>query len=143
MGQTKRVEDIMTAGCQSIGEHDSIVEAAKRMKQQGVGALPISGEDGQLRGMLTDRDIVVEVISKGLDPAATEVGALGADGNTVVVRSQAGLEEAMDLMSAQQVRRLPVVDDVGMVVGMISQADIAAHADSDRSGEMLASISAA
>lgn len=141
MAQRIRVEDVMTVGCESIGEHESILEAAKRMKRLDIGALPICGDDNELKGIVTDRDIVTEVISEGLDPSGTETSRLG--GKVVCCHQDDDIDRAIELMSVQQVRRLPVVDGRGKLVGLISQADVAINAESRRSGEMLASISEA
>lgn len=139
MAERMRVRDVMTLGCKAIDEHKSVLEAAKHMQKFDIGALPICGEDDKLQGLVTDRDIVLEVVCKGLDPATTEVGKLG--GKAVVIRSDDDLERAIELMSIQQVRRLPVVDGGDKLVGMISQGDIATHAESRTTGEMVASIS--
>jgi CBS domain-containing protein len=140
MSKTTRVEDIMTVGCETIDEHDSILNAAKKMSRLDVGALPICDRNRNLKGMLTDRDIVTQVVSAGLDPAKTQVGKLGGD-TTVVISEEDDLDRAVEIMAVQQVRRLPVVDRKENVVGLISQADIATHAGPRQSGAMLASIS--
>jgi CBS domain-containing protein len=92
--------------------------------------------------MLTDRDIVVEVVGRGLDPAVTEIGSLGGSGMMVVVPIDADLDQVVELMATRKVRRLPVIDENRRVVGMVSQADVATHADRCSSGKMLAGISA-
>jgi CBS domain-containing protein len=129
----------MTVGCESIGMRESIAEAARKMKEQDIGALPIRADNGELCGILTDRDIATQVVGEGLDPSATEAGRFA--GTAVVVQESDDVDSAMELMSIQQVRRLPVVDAHRMLVGMISQADIATHVDSRRTGQMLEGIS--
>lgn len=139
MAQSMRIEDAMTLGCESIGEHESIQAAAEKMRRLNVGALPICGEDDELKGMVTDRDIVTEIVSEGLDPSRTEAAVLR--GKTVCCHTDDDLDRAMELMSVQQIRRLPVLDQQDKLVGIISQADIAMYTDSSNSGDMLAKIS--
>lgn len=140
MAQIKKVEDVMTLGCESIGEHESVADAAQKMSRLDIGALAICGDDDQLVGVITDRDIVTEVVCRGLDPARTEAGSI-ANGGVVTVRNDDELQTAIEIMSVRQVRRLPVVNEQEHPVGMISQADIATHADPAASGELLAAIS--
>lgn len=135
------VGQTMTDGCQCVGEHDSVREAARRLAEIDVGAMPICGDDERLKGMLTDRDIAVKVVAQGKDPETTEVGAL-AEGTPIWVDAGADLDQAMELMAKHGVRRLPVIED-RQLVGMISQADIAQDTSTRESGDLLASISAA
>ncbi|HET9564180.1 MAG TPA: CBS domain-containing protein [Mycobacterium sp.] len=117
--------DIMHAGATCIGERETLDAAAQHMRDLGVGALPICGDDDRLHGMLTDRDIVVKGLAAGLDPATTTVGQL-AHGNTYYVDADADIQEMLDVMEEHQVRRLPVIDD-HRLVGIVSEADIARH----------------
>src|SRR5688500_4957164 len=73
----KSAREVMSDGCQCVGEKDTVADAAKRLAELGVGAMPICGEDDRLKGMLTDRDIVVKVIAKGKDPSEVTAGELG------------------------------------------------------------------
>ena len=73
----KKVRDIMTSDCTCVGEKDSLVDAAKLLAKLNVGALPICGEDDRLKGMLTDRDIVVKAVASGKDLSSTTAGELG------------------------------------------------------------------
>lgn len=117
--------DIMHAGATCIGERETLDAAAQHMRDLGVGALPICGDDDRLHGMLTDRDIVVNGLAAGLDPATTTVGQL-AQGNTYYVDADADIQEMLNVMEEHQVRRLPVIDD-HRLVGIVSEADIARH----------------
>lgn len=135
------VGEKMTEGCQCVGEHDSVAAAARRLAEIDVGALPICGEDDRLKGMVTDRDIVVKIVAPGLDPAATEAGSL-ASGTPIWVEADASLERAMALMAEHKVRRLPVIEEKRLV-GMISQSDIAEEVSKGESGGLVASISSA
>ncbi len=116
--------DIMHAGATCVGEHETLTAAAQHMRDLGVGALPICGDD-RLRGMITDRDIVVKCLAAGKDPSTTTAGEL-AQGSTYHVDASADIEEMLNVMEEHQVRRLPVVDD-NRLVGIVSEADIARH----------------
>jgi CBS domain-containing protein len=137
----KKARDIMNPDCTCIGENDSLLDAAKRLAELDVGALPICGEDDRLKGMLTDRDIVVKALAQGKDPASTRAGELGVgDGKTVTIGADDSIEEALHTMSDHQVRRLPVIDG-HRLVGIISQADIARNYDEEKVGELVEAIS--
>jgi CBS domain-containing protein len=137
----KKARDIMTPDCTCIGENDTLLDAAKRLAELDVGALPICGEDNRLKGMVTDRDIVVKALAKGKDPASTKAGELGAgDGKTVTIGADDSIEEALRTMSDHQVRRLPVIDGRELV-GIVSQADIARNYDEEKVGDLVEAIS--
>ena len=139
----KKARDIMSPDCECIGENDSVLDAAKRLKELEVGSMPICGEDDRLKGMLTDRDIVVKVLAEGKDPASTKAGELGqGDGKTVTIGADDPIDEALRTMIDHKVRRLPVIDD-RRLVGIISQADIATHLDEEKVGDLVEAISAA
>lgn len=115
--------DIMHAGATCVGEHETLTAAAQHMRELGVGALPICGDDDRLHGMITDRDVVIKCIAAGHDPDTTAVGEL-AQGSAYHVDADAGIEEMLTVMEEHQVRRLPVIDD-HRLVGIVSEADIA------------------
>ena len=115
--------DLMTKGAVCVGEDETLVEAAKKMRDLNVGALPICGNDNRLKGMLTDRDIVVSCIAEGGDPSKTTAGSLGK-GKPVTIGADDSTEEALRVMAKHQVRRLPVIED-HTLVGMLAQADVA------------------
>jgi CBS domain-containing protein len=139
----KKARDIMTGDCKCVGENDSVLDAAKQLKELDVGAMPICGEDDRLKGMITDRDIVVKVLAEGKDPASTTAGELGqGDGETVTIGADDSIEEALRTMIDHKVRRLPVIDDQ-RCVGMISQADIATNLDDASTDDLVEAISAA
>jgi CBS domain-containing protein len=124
-----------------VGENDSVLDAAKRLAELGVGAMPICGEDDRLKGMLTDRDIVVKVLAQGKDPASTTAGELG-DGKPVTIGADDSATEALRTMAEHQVRRLPVIDGHDLI-GMVSQADVARNLDEEDVGELVEAISKA
>jgi CBS domain-containing protein len=137
----KTAREVMTGGAECIGENETVVDAAKKMAELDVGALPICGEDNRLKGMLTDRDIVVKAIAQGKDLNTTRAGELGVgDAKTVTVGADDSIEEALRTMSREQVRRLPVIDG-HRLVGIISQADIARNYDEEKVGELVEAIS--
>lgn len=131
--------EIMTGGAQCIGENQTLEEAARKMKDLDVGALPICGENDRIMGMVTDRDIVIKCLAIGTDPRAVKTGQL-AQGKPVTIGADDSVEEAIKTMSEHQVRRLPVIDDHDLV-GMLSQADIARSMPEDRVGELVELIS--
>jgi CBS domain-containing protein len=139
----KKARDVMTADCTCIGENDSVLEAARRLAELDVGGLPICGEDDRLKGMLTDRDIVVKVLAEGRDPSSVKAGELGVgDGKTVTIGADDPIDEALRTMIDHKVRRLPVIDG-RRLVGIISQADVATNVDEEKVGDLVEAISAA
>ena len=139
----KKARDIMSDDCTCIGENDSVLDAAKRLAELEVGSMPICGDDDRLKGMLTDRDIVVKVLAEGKNPADVKAGELGqGDGKTVTIGADDPIDEALRTMIDHKVRRLPVIDD-RKLVGIISQADIATHLDEEKVGDLVEAISAA
>ena len=131
--------DIMTPAPKCVGENETLVDAAVMMAQLDVGSLPICGEDNKLKGMLTDRDIVVKSLAKDRDPRTTRAGEL-AEGKPVTIGADDRIEDAMDLMKKHQIRRLPVIEE-HLLVGIISQADIALSMSSKATGETVEEIS--
>ena len=139
MAHTAR--DIMTEGCECAGENDTVADAAKKLKELGVGSMHICGEDDRLKGMITDRDIVTKVIAEGRDPESVKVGELG-EGKPVTIGADDSVSDAIKTMTEHQVRRLPVIDDQSQV-GIVSQADIAKNADEEEVGQLVEAISQA
>jgi CBS domain-containing protein len=132
----------MHEGCECIGESQSLLEAAKRMEQLDIGAMPICGRDDRLKGMITDRDIVVKALAHDRDPATTMAGELAQD-RMVCVRADASVDRALALMEEHKVRRLPVIDENKRLCGMVSEADIARRMPQEKTGEMVGAIAAA
>jgi CBS domain-containing protein len=131
--------DIMTGGAECIGERETLDAAARKMRDLDVGSLPICGEDNRLKGMLTDRDIVIRCLAEGGDPRSVTAGEL-AQGKPVTIGADDSVEEAIRTMQQHQVRRLPVIDGHDLV-GMLTQADIARNYPEDRVGELVEFIS--
>jgi CBS domain-containing protein len=132
--------DIMTPNALCIGENESLFLAARLMARFDVGALPIRGEDDRLRGLITDRDIVVEVLAEGVDPRWVYAREL-ARGKPVTVRADASVEDVIGRMKASRVKRLPVIDGEKHLVGMVTQSDIARNADGSATGDLVRSLS--
>jgi CBS domain-containing protein len=136
MGQIK---ELMTVKPRTVKQGDSIVDAAKLMKGEDTGVAPIVDGD-RLVGVITDRDIAIRVVAEGRDPQSTKVEDVASQ-NLVTIDPQQDLDEALRLMAQHQVRRLPVVEEDGKLVGIIAQADVARHADAERTGEVVEEIS--
>ena len=131
--------DIMTTDPRCIGENETLADAARKMRKLDVGALPVCGEDNRLKGMVTDRDIVVRCIADNGDPQTVRAGEL-ARGKPVTIGADDPVDEALTMMKEHQIRRLPVIDGHDLV-GIISQADVARHIESSRVGEVVEAIS--
>jgi CBS domain-containing protein len=134
-----KARDLMTAGAECVGENETLVDAARKMRDLDVGMLPICGEDNRLKGVLTDRDIVVRCLAEGGDPATALAGQFG-QGKPVTIGADDSIEEALATMTEHQIRRLPVIDGHDLV-GMLAQADIARAGDDSRTGETVEQIS--
>ena len=137
MASTAR--EIMTGGVECVQEDETVLDAARKMSQLGVGALPICGNDDRLKGMLTDRDIVVRCLAEGGDPSSMRAGDL-AQGEPVTIGADDPVEEIARTMSEHQVRRLPVIDGTKLV-GMVAQADLARAGEDGTTGDTVQAIS--
>ena len=136
----KTARDVMTGGAECIDENDTVLDAARRLAELNVGAMPICGSDNRLKGMLTDRDIVVKVLAQGKDPGSTRAGELG-EGKPVTIGADDSVEEALHTMAGHKVRRLPVIDGHDLI-GIVSQADLARSIDEQKVGDLVEAISA-
>jgi CBS domain-containing protein len=135
----KTVREVMTSKLCSIDTDKSVTYAAKMMRDEDVGIAPIV-EGDRLVGVLTDRDIAVRVVAEGRDPEQVKVTEI-ASRDLVTLDPQQDLDEALRLMAQHQVRRLPVVEEDGRLVGVVAQADVAQQADERRTGEVVEQIS--
>jgi len=139
MGQSHRISDLMTKNPRTTKPDASVVEAAKVMSDEDVGLVPVV--DGErLVGTVTDRDIAIRVVAEGRDLQSTTVAEI-ASTDLLTVDPEQELDEAVRLMASQQVRRLPVVEEDGRLVGIVSQADIALHGDDSQTGQVVEQIS--
>jgi CBS domain-containing protein len=135
------VREAMHEGCECIGESQTLLDAAKRMEELDVGVLPICGDDDRLKGMLTDRDVVVKGLAQGRDPATTTCGEL-AQGTVRWIATDASLDDALGMMREHAVKRLIVMDDSKRLSGIITEADVATHAAEGQTGELVGAIAA-
>jgi CBS domain-containing protein len=138
---SKTAREVMTGGAECIGENDSVIDAAKRMADLDVGALPICGSDNRLKGMLTDRDIAIKVVAAGKDPSSTKAGEFG-QGKPVTIGADDSVDEALRTMMDHKVRRLPVIDGQELI-GIVSQGDLARNVDEKKVGDLVEAISSA
>ncbi|MFD1210883.1 CBS domain-containing protein [Arthrobacter sp. GCM10027362] len=134
------VREFMTTDCRCIAEDQTLEEAARMMKDMDCGSLPICGDDGRLKGFITDRDIVVKCLAEGRDARAVKAIDL-AQGKPHWIDADASIDAAIEMMEKYQIRRLPVIAD-HKLVGIISQGDIARNYTEQKVGEMVEHISA-
>ncbi|MFJ7157316.1 CBS domain-containing protein [Streptomyces sp. NPDC101118] len=130
---------IMTPDATCVRWDESVLTAARKMTDLDVGALPICGSDDKLKGMLTDRDIVVKVLGAGKDPGSCTAGEL-AQGEAVTIGADDDAAEIMRTMTDHKVRRLPVIDG-HTLVGIVAQADVARALPDPQVGDLLQALS--
>jgi CBS domain-containing protein len=137
----KQISELMSANPCAIEADKPVAYAAKMMKDEDVGLAPIV-EGERLVGTLTDRDIVTRVVAEGRDPQSVSVREV-ASTDLVTIDPQHDLGDALKLMARNQVRRLPVVEEGGRLVGVVAQADVAREAKDKQTGELVEEISKA
>jgi len=133
------IKDIMTKNVVCATPDDTVFTVAKRMQKHKIGAIPVCNA-GKLKGMITDRDIVTRVVAKGVDPTATTARQIMTT-KPVWSRETETIEDAVHLMEAKHIRRLPVMDTKEKLVGMFSLDDVGTHASHELSGEALEALS--
>ncbi|MEU8777942.1 CBS domain-containing protein [Streptomyces sp. NPDC048606] len=143
MTRNLRARDIMTAGVTCVREEQSLLDAARMMRDLNVGCLPICGDDQRLQGLITDRDIVVRCCAEGRDPASVRAGEMA--GTLHWVDAEAPAQEAVDTMEIHQIKRLPVIDvgDGHRLVGMITEANLAKNLSDEDIAEFAVRVYAA
>ena len=134
-----KVREVMTDRPRCVTLETPISEVAQLMESEDIGSLPVL-EGDQLAGVVTDRDIVVRAVAKGKDPRGMPVREI-ASREVVTVYAEDDLSNALKRMAAEQVRRLPVVDEDNRLVGILSQADVALEVKEKAVGEMVEEIS--
>ena len=134
----ERVRDVMTTNPQTLPESTTVREAAETMRANDIGDVVVVDDNGELSGILTDRDIVVRVVAEARDPRATRIGDIASHELTAVSPDDP-VERAVQLMRERAIRRLPAVER-NKVVGIVSIGDLALDRDPDSA---LADISAA
>src|SRR6266540_2831500 len=135
----QNIRDVMTSNPSTIDAEKSVAYAAKMMREEDVGLAPIV-EGDKLIGMLTDRDIATRVAAQGRDPDQVKVRDV-ASKQLVTIDPRQDLDEALRMMAKHQVRRLPVVEEDGRLVGVVAQADIAREGDDTKTGRLVEEIS--
>ena len=133
------ISQIMTRGIHTVRTDTAVVEAARLMRLHDIGVVPVL-EDGRVVGMLTDRDVVLQVVADALDPRQTAVRDVMSRGS-ITVPEDVDVDEAVYLMQTYQIRRLPVVDRTGQLVGIVSLGDVAVDLHSGLSGKVLKDVS--
>jgi len=133
------IRDLMTTNPRSLESSSTVVEAARLMRDEDAGLVPVC-EGDKLVGTVTDRDIAVRVVAEGKPPESITVGEI-ASRELVTIDPQQELDEALRLMARHQVRRLPVVEEDGKLVGIVAQADIARNASDAKTGDLVEDIS--
>lgn len=134
-----KVREVMTDRPRCVTPDTTLNQVAEFMEAENIGSIPVL-EGERLTGVVTDRDIVVRAVAKGKDPRGMPVREI-ASGDLVTVNADHDLSDALELMTAHQVRRLPVVDEENRLVGIVAQADVAMQAKEKDVGEMLQGIS--
>lgn len=132
--------EIMTPDPVCVRSNDSVLDAATWMVELGIGSLPICGEDNKLKGVITDRDIVVKVIAEANDPRAVHVGELAQDG-AITIGADDSAEQILATMRQHQVRRLPVIDGPDLV-GIVALDDVARALSDPQVGTLVEALSA-
>ena len=135
----KKIQEVMTSNPCSIDADKPVSYAAKMMKDEDVGFAPIV-EGDKLIGTVTDRDIAMKVVAEGRDPQSTTVREI-ASTNLVTIDPRQDIDDALRLMASNQVRRLPVVEEDGRLVGVVAQKDVAEQGDDAKTGEVVQEIS--
>jgi CBS domain-containing protein len=135
----KGIREVMTSNPCAIEADKPVSYAAKMMRDEDVGLAPIV-EGDRLVGTLTDRDIATRVVAEGKDPETTSVREV-ASTDLITVDPEKDLDEAVRLMAQHQVRRIPVVEEDGRLVGVVAQADVARQADDRQTGDVVQQIS--
>jgi CBS domain-containing protein len=130
-----KIQAIMTKDPTTVTPSATVREAARLMQREDTGILPVVDEGSRkLAGVVTDRDIAIRVVAEGRD-ANTPVSQVMSKGRLVTLQPDADVEDAMEKMADEQVRRIPIVDDRGTLLGIVAQADIVRKVRDDRKAE--------
>jgi CBS domain-containing protein len=135
----KSIREVMTSNPSTVSGDQNVSDAAQVMKSEDIGIVPIV-EGDRLVGTITDRDIAIRVVAEGKDPSSVQVREV-ASTELVTIDPQQDLDEGLRLMARHQVRRLPVVEEDGRLVGIVAQADVAREGEDTRTGQVVEEIS--
>lgn len=137
-----KIAEVMTQRPRAVTAQMQVREAARLMDEEDVGSLPVVDEGERLIGILTDRDVAVRVVGRGLNPDTTVVSDV-ASTDVAVLTPDHDLDDALRLMAREQVRRVPIVVRENQLVGIIAQADVAHAGKEKTTGEVVEAISRA
>lgn len=135
-----RLSNIMTGAIQTVAPGASLAEAARKMASQDIGSLPVCSGERKVVGIITDRDITVRAVARGLDPNQTPVQDVMTR-EVLACRADSGVEAACALMESRQVRRIVVIDEQDAPIGIVSLGDLALSLRERQSGEVLKKVS--
>jgi CBS domain-containing protein len=135
-----KIAEVMTERPRAVTPQTPVREAARLMGEEDVGSLPVVEEGARLVGIITDRDVAIRVVGRGLDAEATQVGEV-ASTEVVALTPDDDLDDALEAMARAQVRRLPIVVRENELVGMVAQADVARASKEKATGEVVEAIS--
>jgi CBS domain-containing protein len=139
----KKCHEVMTKNPVCCLPDDTVAKAAQLMQRDNIGSIPIieDEQNQKLAGIVTDRDLAIKVIAKGLDAKSTKVEAVMTR-QVVTCRAEDDLQKALDAMAQHQLRRIPIVDNDNRIVGIIAQADVATRVNQpEKTAEMVKEIS--
>lgn len=128
-----RIQDVMTRNPRSVPPETTAREAARLMRDEDVGIVPVV-EGSRLVGVVTDRDLALRIVADGRDAETAVRDVMSAD-RLVTCGPDEELDGAMETMASEQLRRIPIVDERGTLVGIVAQADIVRKAHDDRKAE--------
>ena len=139
----KKCNEVMTKNPVCCLPDDMVAKAAQLMQSENIGSIPVieNEQTQKLVGIVTDRDLALKIVAKGLDAKSTKVEAVMT---RQVMTCQAGdnLQKALDAMAEHQLRRIPIVDNDNRIVGIIAQADVATRVNQpEKTAEMVKEIS--
>ena len=137
-----KISELMTQRPRAVTARTTVREAARLMDEEDVGSLPVVDEGERLIGIVTDRDVAVRVVARGLDSDTTTVGDV-ATRDVAALTPEHDLDDALRVMAKEQVRRLPIVIRENQLVGMLAQADVAHLGKEKSTGELVEAISQA
>ena len=135
-----KVREVMTASVQCLGPHESVQQAARLMRELDVGSIPICSDDLRPVGIVTDRDLAMRCVADGGDPTAMQIADV-MEPALVTVDAEQSTDDAVARMAEYQLRRLPVVDKDGVIVGIVAQADLARQLPDQVVGNVVEAIS--
>jgi len=136
----RTAREIMTPDVTHCDTDATVADVARSMADKDIGAIPVCDSNGHLTGMITDRDLAVEVVARAQDPGKVRVGDIVGTTEVVTIGADDSVDEAIRTMKQHAVRRLPVIDGKSLV-GMVTQADIARAMPDAKIGDLVDAIS--